>query len=536
MIYLLPFFEPGFTDTYTGEDVRKGKLGSVYAVRDFFRIDPQLVTPPGEADFLGLISEGLIQDYDLLNLLDGRQQVRLRRVGDFNNFRSFGELEGWVGESTLRQLVGRAELRRLARRAHELGKLVIFDLVLMQTSRDCPLIEEHRDWYVLDDMGWPRIHQIAWLVYSDVALLDLPFNKPLQNYLSAVAPFWIQTCELDGVRIDASQTVDRPFLKQIKNRINAVKPDAIVVGETLCDLNEAKDVTTDMVYALLVDFHRDADRARPYVEFLEHTSGTFAPRTVAVAYFENHDSPRATRVWRERYAGLIAQEPEVARIWKERAGGIETALWMALIKNIQASVINATAGTASFVNLAYALEMGTIWGEEIRTEFEHPTLLNPEQGGRPPYSCLARAYQALHGVKKDLRELRDGHIYFHRNEFEGGDPDDRVLACTRHTSESRLLIAHNLDACRARCVICPLIGLEGYSPEQVEFEVVFDTYSFFFEGPPCGRVTAGEKGAEVTLEPLQSLMVRVRAAGKPPKGWRSTGRAGRRASGIDDQK
>ena len=41
VIYLLPFYLPGFVDSHTGQDVRKGVLGSVYAVRDFFQIDPQ---------------------------------------------------------------------------------------------------------------------------------------------------------------------------------------------------------------------------------------------------------------------------------------------------------------------------------------------------------------------------------------------------------------------------------------------------------------------------------------------------------------
>ena len=37
VIYLLPFFRPGFADLHTGEDVRKGTLGSVYAVQGLFR-------------------------------------------------------------------------------------------------------------------------------------------------------------------------------------------------------------------------------------------------------------------------------------------------------------------------------------------------------------------------------------------------------------------------------------------------------------------------------------------------------------------
>ena len=54
VIYLLPFFRPGFADLHTGEDVRKGALGSVYAVQDFFQVDPELVSPTEEVDWEGI--------------------------------------------------------------------------------------------------------------------------------------------------------------------------------------------------------------------------------------------------------------------------------------------------------------------------------------------------------------------------------------------------------------------------------------------------------------------------------------------------
>ena len=137
--------------------------------------------------------------------------------------------------------------------------------MLMQSSRDCPLIAEHPEWYLLYENGAPRIHQIAWLVYSDVALFDLVYNRPLQEYLLEIAPYWIEQCQLDGVRIDASQTIDRPFLKKIKNRI------------------QARDLPVDMVYALLVDFHRDVEHTGPLIDFIEETNRAFAPGTMALA-------------------------------------------------------------------------------------------------------------------------------------------------------------------------------------------------------------------------------------------------------------
>ena len=479
VIYLLPFFRPGFKDLHTGADVRKGTLGSVYAVHDFFQIDPELVSPLAEVDLAALVAQEFVRPgevEDLAALAEG----------------TVVEAEAALGREALLQLVGRAELRGLTRRAHALGKKVIFDLVLMQTSRDCPLIAEHPEWYALDENGMPRIHQIAWLVYSDVALFDLVYNRPLQEYLLEVAPYWIDQCELDGVRIDASQTIDRPFLKQLKNYIQAGDPQALVLGETLCPLQEARDIPVDMIYALLVDYHRDVEHAEPLIDFIEETNRVFAPATVALAYFENHDSPRATAVWRERFAELLRRD-EAARVhW-------DSALTMALLKNLQAAVIDCSIGSAVGCNMARGLELGSEWGEETRTDFENETLLDFALAEQLPHAALVRAYGQLLDLQRAWPEIVDGEIYFHRNHGVGGDPDDRVLVYVRYTATGALLFLHNFDPVAVRSAHPDF----AYLPQSPAHNInVFDTY------------TALELAADSTVDadgllPLQTQVWRL---------------------------
>jgi len=459
VIYLLPFYLPGFYDLHTGEDVRKGQLGSPYAVKDFFQLDPALVTPPEEADLAALVRAGLLIDDDLRlpnhNSLSGdapedaAQKEHGNSALDLLDL-SLPQMLQQIGRDVLIQAIGRAELRALTQRAHALGKRIIFDLVLMQTSRDCALIETHPEWYVRDEQGHPTIHQIAWLVYSDVALFDLIFNEPLQNYLLEVAPHWIETCDLDGVRIDASQTVDQPFLRRIKNRIQALKPDALVLGETLCPLDEAVNVPVDMVYALMVDFHRDVEHARPLTNFLEEVHDRFAPGTVAMAYAENHDSPRATKVWHDKYDELWRNDETARHYWQQlecaiQPDAVDRPRLMALLKNLQSTLIDASAGTATGTRLTRAFEWGSEWGEEARTDFENETLLHPENRHREPQTSLVVAYAALFAQRESWPELQSGQIYYHRNDREGGDVDDRIFAYVRYTPEGALLIAHNLD-------------------------------------------------------------------------------------------
>ena len=491
VIYLLPFFRPGFADLHTGADVRKGTLGSVYAVQDFFQVDPELVSPAEEVDWEALVAEDFVRSEEMEGLAG----------------LSASQAEKTLGHDAFVQLVGRAELRALTRKAHALGKKVIFDLVLMQSSRDCPLIAEHPEWYLRDEHGVPQIHQIAWLVYSDVALFDLVYNQPLQNYLLEIAPYWIEQCGFDGVRIDASQTIDRPFLKKLKNRIQAAAPEALVLGETLCPLTEAVDVPADMIYALLVDFHRDTEHAQPLIDFLEEMHRTFAAGTVAMAYFENHDSPRATQVWHEQCQELLHCDEQTRDYWQGLICPIQPdaenrALLMALLKNLQAATIDCSAGSVSGCNLTRGLELGSEWGEETRTDFENETLLHFDWAEREPHASLVRAYERLFALQKEWPEFCDGKMYFHRNEFAGGDPDDRILAYVRYTEQGALLVVHNFDP---RTVRRASFRFDYLPQPPTSRQKCFDTY----EALAIEAIPASDEVSEVILMPLQTQVWRL---------------------------
>lgn len=496
VVYLLPFYRPGFGDLHTGEDVRKGKLGSLYAVKDFFQIDPEIVTPPEEVDLAALVRDELLLDSDLSGVT-AAELVQLEPA----------QIAQKVDREALIQAIGRAELRAMTRRAHALGKKVIFDLVLMQTSRDCPLIETHPEFYVRDEQGLPAIHQIAWLVYSDVALFDLVFNEKLQDYLLEVAPYWMEACDLDGVRIDASQTVDRPFLKKIKNRIQALKPEALVLGETLCPLHEAVDVPVDMVYALMVDFHRDVEHALPLNGFLEEVHRSFAPGTVAMAYFENHDSPRATHIWHEKYRALLQNDETARAYWQEISCALPSAerpQLMALLKNAQATLIDASIGTSTGTNLTRGMEWGSEWGEEVRTDFENETLLRPQQRSLEPNASLTRAYAELFTQRASWPELCTGQVFYHRNDGAGGDVDDRILAYVRHTTRGALLVAHNLDPARAHSAQLRFDYLDIIH----HLDLQFDNYRAL-QIPSNPAPIQADGGWYIELLPLQTRLWRL---------------------------
>ncbi len=587
IIYILPFQLPGTTDIITGKDVRKGTLGSLYAIKDFFKINPEFCSPLNEINLEDLISEGLFKKFDLVDILSQKQMQKIKQIDDLLNF-NIEDLIEFIGEEKFFQLIGRAELRKLIKTAHQHNKYVIFDLVIMQTSRDNELINLHRDWYVLDENGIPKTHKIAWLHYSDVALFDLLFNKPLQNYLSAIAPFWIKTCDFDGVRIDASQTIDIPFLKQIKNRINEVKDNAIVLAETLCDMNVAKNIPADMIYSLFVDHHINIDNASAYIGFVNYIHSVFPKNTVAIAYFENHDSQRATKIWHEKFYEKLRNDDKLKTFWqnlinvcikntkegekckkgmmktnnqlskvalrqedgsspKEKSNPsrhkvhkedtttinsqpptfnskllvdsehlLETtynpsniwdiAYFPSLLKNIQASVINATIGSCEGVRFVYAIETGSDYGEEAQTDFENKTVLYQSLQDEFPHLLLKGAYSELYEfTHKYSKILSDGKQTFLKS------TSDKILAYSRYSSENCLIVACNLSFSPFESKELLYLGERTLLTSDIK--IIFDTYTLFNiydkKISPIKVYLNKEKEMEVWLQPLQTVILEI---------------------------
>jgi hypothetical protein len=178
---------------------------------------------------------------------------------------------------------------------------------------------------------------------------------------------------------------------------------------------------------------------------------------------------------------------------------------MALLRNLQCSLIDVTVGSAKSVNMAYALEWGSQWGEEERTDFEHATLLHADWADQDPNKKLVRAYEMLQKDIAPLDVLRDGHIYFFRS-HDLGNEADRVLAYVRYTSASGLLVLHNLDPESVHRVICPVQQLPNVVLERVEPALAFDTYSSFAL-KSMTEVKRLDEGLSVALQPLQSVMI-----------------------------
>ncbi|MDK2931998.1 MAG: cyclomaltodextrinase / maltogenic alpha-amylase / neopullulanase [Bacillota bacterium] len=60
-------------------------------------------------------------------------------------------------------------------------------------------------------------------------------NPEVQDYLLGVAEHWTRTLGIDGWRLDVGDEVDPRFWRRFRERVRAINPDALIVGEVLHD-------------------------------------------------------------------------------------------------------------------------------------------------------------------------------------------------------------------------------------------------------------------------------------------------------------
>jgi len=60
-------------------------------------------------------------------------------------------------------------------------------------------------------------------------------NKHTESHLLSVIKYWIDTCDIDGWRLDVSNEISHDFLRKIKNIARATKKDIFILGENMDD-------------------------------------------------------------------------------------------------------------------------------------------------------------------------------------------------------------------------------------------------------------------------------------------------------------
>ena len=175
------------------------------------RLIPHLCRIGVNAVYIGPVFESVRHGYDT------RDYCRIdRRLGDNDDF------------------------ARLVRELHDAGIRVIVDAVLNHTSREfwafCEAQEQGkkaRTWNWYKQMQFDKKHRLqcsTWHGYPELVELNLE-NPDVRQYLLDVVSLWVESFDIDGLRLDTADCLDLGFIRALRAHTDKLKKDFVLFGE-----------------------------------------------------------------------------------------------------------------------------------------------------------------------------------------------------------------------------------------------------------------------------------------------------------------
>ena len=145
-----------------------------------------------------------------------------------------------------RRLGDNDDFIRFVKSAHELGIKVVVDGVFNHTGREFFAFQDiqknrenspYRNWYKGINFGWNSPYNDgfsyeAWRNCFELANLNL-WEPAVREYLLGVIDFWIDTFDIDGIRLDCADCLDFSFMEEMRRRTGEKKEDFWLMGEVI---------------------------------------------------------------------------------------------------------------------------------------------------------------------------------------------------------------------------------------------------------------------------------------------------------------
>lgn len=129
---------------------------------------------------------------------------------------------------------------------HKAGIKVVVDGVFNHTGREFFAFQDiqkfrensrYRDWYRGINFGWgspkgdPFTYE-PWQGHYELPCLN-HYNSEVRHYMADVIRYWIETFDIDGIRLDCANVLDFQFMKEIRQSTGQMKQDFWLMGEVI---------------------------------------------------------------------------------------------------------------------------------------------------------------------------------------------------------------------------------------------------------------------------------------------------------------
>ena len=145
---------------------------------------------------------------------------------------------------------------------HGMGVKVVVDGVFNHVGRRFFAFEDlqknregspYRDWFCNVNFGANNEYNDGfsyenWGGYNLLVKLNQR-NPEVMQYLFDVIRFWIDTFDIDGIRLDAADVLDFGFMKELRSFCNGLKPDFWLMGEVIHG-DYSRWVNNDMLHSV----------------------------------------------------------------------------------------------------------------------------------------------------------------------------------------------------------------------------------------------------------------------------------------------
>ena len=138
-----------------------------------------------------------------------------------------------------------ADFRAFVKHCHESGIRVILDAVFHHVGRNFHAFRDvrarkwgspYRDWFFINFDGDSAYHDGFWYEgwEGHYSLVKLNLRNPaVSDYLLDCVRRWVNEFDIDGLRLDVAYSLEKDFLRRLRQTAREISPDFFLLGETL---------------------------------------------------------------------------------------------------------------------------------------------------------------------------------------------------------------------------------------------------------------------------------------------------------------